>query len=75
MASRILDTLSVLGQRDLPCLVVRLLLLNVVGSSPARFASPEAERPLRSARRSMPRQIALCVSMIGAAFPQLSQDA
>src|SRR3546814_9938110 len=44
---------SVLGQRCLPSLVMRLLLLKVVGSSPAWRASPEGERLYRAARRSI----------------------
>ena len=40
---RILAMLSVEGQRSLPSLEKRLLLLNVVGSSPARRASPDVE--------------------------------
>jgi hypothetical protein len=46
-------------------LVVRLLLLNVVGSRPARFAKPEADSWFFAASKSMPRQIALCVSIAG----------
>src|SRR3546814_13869707 len=54
---------SVLGQRCLPSLVMRLLLLKVVGSSPACRASPEGERLYRAARRSMARQTLWCSSM------------
>src|SRR6266436_6930743 len=61
--SRILATLSVLGQRALPPGAVRLLLLKVVGSRPERRASPEAERPCFSARRSIARQMSLCRNM------------
>src|SRR5439155_17078141 len=61
--SRILATLSVLGQRALPPGAVRLLLLNVVGSRPERRASPEGERPCFSARRSIARQMSLCRSI------------
>ena len=55
--------LSVLGQRNLPSRVIRLLLLKVVGSNPAHFASPEGDRPCAVARRSMDRQISECLSM------------
>src|SRR3954470_9545940 len=71
VASRIFDKLSVLGQRGLPCLVVRLLLLKVVGSSPARLAKPDADRWFFAANISMPRQIALCVSIQGRLSPTL----
>ena len=46
VASRILAMLSVDGQRGRPSAATRLDLLKVVGSSPARRASPEALRPL-----------------------------
>ena len=52
VAARIFDMLSVLGQRNLPSLDKRLLLLNVVGSSPAFLASRDVE-PYSWARRSM----------------------
>src|SRR3546814_15117730 len=54
---------SVLGQRCLPSLVMRLLLLKVVGSSPAWRASPEGERLYRAARRSIARQTLWCSNM------------
>ncbi len=57
VACRILASDSVLGQRSLPSPVTRLLLLNVVGSRPARRASPEGDMPWRSANRSMARQM------------------
>src|SRR3546814_15440162 len=44
---------SVLGQRCLTSLVMRLLLLKVVGSSPACRARPEGERLYRAGRRSL----------------------
>ena len=54
---------SVEGQRARPSEVMRFDLLNVVGSSPARRASPEADRPARSARRSIADQICAWVSI------------
>ena len=45
LACRIFEMLSVLGQRSFPSLVIRLLLLNVVGSRPARLAKPEGDIP------------------------------
>ncbi len=54
---------SVEGQRARPCGVMRFDLLNVVGSSPARRASPDADRPARAARRSMADQTCACVSI------------
>src|SRR5262245_40275559 len=56
---------SVDGQRARPSAVMRLDRLNVVGSSPALLASPEAERPQRAARRSRAVQICAWVSMSG----------
>ena len=43
VTARIFDRLSVEGQRGLPSALMRLLLLNVVGSSPAFFARPDGE--------------------------------
>ena len=63
MAVRTLEMLSVLGQRSLPSRVVRLLLLKVVGSRPARRANPEADSPCSRANRSMARQISEWRSM------------
>ncbi len=42
---------------------MRLLLLKVVGSRPERRASPEADMPCFSARRSMARQTSACFNM------------
>src|SRR6476646_2708324 len=56
---------SVEGQRARPSAVMRFDLLNVVGSSPARRASPEADRPARSASRSIADQICAWVSIEG----------
>jgi hypothetical protein len=42
---------------------MRFDLLNVVGSRPARRASPEAVNPARAARRSMADQTCACVSI------------
>jgi hypothetical protein len=44
VASSTLARLSVEGQRGRPSPVTRFDLLNEVGSSPARLASPDAER-------------------------------
>ena len=54
---------SVDGQRARPGGVMRFDLLNVVGSRPARRASPEAESPARAARRSMADQTCAWVSI------------
>ena len=54
---------SVDGQRARPSGVMRLDLLNVVGSSPARLARPEADSPARAASRSIADQIWACVSI------------
>jgi hypothetical protein len=48
---------------------MRFDLLNVVGSSPARLASPEAERPARAAKRSMADQTCAWVSIIAPSMP------
>src|SRR5499427_10617105 len=56
---------SVEGQRARPSGVMRFDLLNVVGSRPARLASPDAESFDRAASRSMAIQICPCVNMVG----------
>src|SRR5712692_31822 len=63
VAARHFATDSVDGQRSRPSGVTRFDLLNVVGSSPARLASPEADNPARSARASIAAQIWACVSI------------
>src|SRR5271156_4716065 len=62
---------SVEGQRARPSAVTRLDLLKVVGSSPARLARPEADRPARAARRSIADQTCAWVSIHA---PQLARD-
>ncbi len=57
VAASALATNSVEGQRSRPSGVMRLDLLKVVGSRPARLASPEADSPARSASRSSAVQI------------------
>ena len=54
---------SVDGQRARPSAVMRFDLLKVVGSRPARFASPDADSPARVARRSIADQTCACVSI------------
>src|SRR5437868_11883080 len=54
---------SVEGQRWRPSGVMRLDLLKVVGSSPARLARPDADSPERAASRSSAFQICAWVSM------------
>ena len=54
---------SVEGQRARPCGVMRFDLLNVVGSSPAFLARPDAERPARAASRSTAFQMSAWVSI------------
>src|SRR3984893_14370220 len=63
VAASALATDSVEGQRARPSAVMRLDLLNVVGSSPARLARPDGDSPARAARRSRAVQIWACVSM------------
>src|SRR6202011_2616301 len=57
VAASALATDSVEGQRSRPSGVMRLDLLKVVGSRPARLASPEGDNPPRSASRSSAVQI------------------
>ena len=61
MDDNILDILLVDGQRGWPSLDQRLLLLNVVGSKPLHFASPEQDIPCSVAKRSIARQTSSCV--------------
>ena len=61
VASRIFAMLLVDGHRGWPYLDQRLLLLNVVGSSPLHFAKPEHDIPCSVAKRSMARQTSSCV--------------
>src|SRR6185436_9363674 len=58
-----LATDSVEGQRGRPSGVIRFDLLNVVGSSPAALARPEADFPDRAASRSMAFQMSEWVSI------------
>src|SRR5262249_28461362 len=51
------------GQRARPSAVMRFDLLKVVGSRPARRASPDAVNPARAARRSMADQTCACVNI------------
>src|SRR5207248_10290023 len=57
VAASAFDTDSVDGHRSRPSGVTRLDLWKVVGSRPARLASPEGDRPARSASRSSAIQI------------------
>ena len=59
--AKILEILLVDGQRGCPSRDQRLLRLNVVGSSPLRFASPEQDIPCSDAKRSMARHTSACV--------------
>src|SRR5262249_7773054 len=54
---------SVDGQRARPSAVMRFDLLKVVGSRPARRASPDAVNPVRAARLSMADQTCACVNI------------
>ncbi|MNL42624.1 hypothetical protein D3C87_1650890 [compost metagenome] len=63
VASRILEMLSVEGQRSRPSLLTRLETLKAVASSPASLASAETDTPWRRASASMPSQMARCESM------------
>src|SRR5204863_389210 len=56
---------SVDGQRSRPSAVTRFDLLKVVGSRPARRASPEGDSPARSASRSSAAQTWPWVSIRG----------
>ena len=58
---KILEILLVDGHRGCPSLDQRLLLLNVVGSKPLHFASPEHDIPCSVAKRSMARHTSSCV--------------
>ena len=58
-----LATDSVEGQRSRPPGVIRFDLLKVVGSSPARLASPDGYNPARAASRSIAVQICAWVSI------------
>src|ERR1700736_5323126 len=66
VAASALATDSVEGHRSRPSGVTRLDLLKVVGSRPARLASPEGDSPARSASRSSAVQICSWVSILGA---------
>src|ERR1700737_4597781 len=55
---------SVDGQRLRPSGVMRFDLLNVVGSSPAFLARPDAESPARAASRSTAFQMSEWVSIV-----------
>src|SRR5436305_922661 len=66
VAASALATDSVEGHRSRPSGVTRLDLLNVVGSRPARLASPEGDSPPRSASRSSAVQICAWVSILEA---------
>ena len=61
VASNILAMLLVDGQRGCPYFDQRLLLLNMVGSSPLSFAKPEQESLWAAAKQSIAFQISLCV--------------
>ena len=61
VASRILAMLFVDGQRGCPYFELRLLLLNVVGSSPLNFAKPEQDIFLENANLSIAVHTSLCV--------------
>src|SRR5580704_2587741 len=63
VAVRALATDSVDGQRSRPSGVMRLDLLNEVGSSPAALARPEGDRPARAASRSRAVHSCACVSI------------
>src|SRR3982074_3635261 len=63
VAASALATDSVEGQRSRPSGVMRLDLLKVVGSRPERLASPEGDKPARSASRSSAVQICWWVSI------------
>src|SRR5258707_14495732 len=65
VAPSALATDSVEGQRSRPSGVIRLDLLKVVGSRPARLASPEGDSPARSASRSSAVQTWSWVSIRG----------
>lgn len=57
VALNILEIVSVDGQRGCPNTDARLLLLNVVGSRPLRFANPEQDMPWSCANNSIACQI------------------
>ena len=59
--AKILEILLVDGQRGCPSRDQRLLRLNVVGSNPLRFASPEQDNPCADAKFSIARHTSACV--------------
>jgi hypothetical protein len=61
VADNILDKLYVDGQRGLPYLFQRLLLLNVVGFRPLIIAKREHDMPWRCAQLSIAHHISICV--------------
>lgn len=61
VASRIFAILFVGGQRGRPYLDQRLLLLNVVGSKPLRFARQEQDILHEYAKLSIAPHTSLCV--------------
>ena len=61
VASKIFAMLFVDGQRGWPYLDQRLLLLNVVGSKPLRFARQEQDILCEYAKLSIAPHISLCV--------------
>ena len=62
VALRIFETLSVDGQRSRPSAATRFDGLKVVGSSPARRASPDVVRLYRLATSSIAAQMRSCDS-------------
>src|SRR3954453_17202358 len=73
VAARHFATDSVDGQRWRWSGVRRLDLLKVVGSRPARLASPEGDVPARAASASMAPQIWLWVSMADGAGVDMAE--
>ena len=62
--ANIFEILLVDGQRGWPALDQRLLLLNVVGSKPLHFASPEQDILCSRAKLSIARQTSSCVIVL-----------
>lgn len=64
----IFEMLLVDGQRGWPSLDQRLLRLNVVGSKPLHFASPEQDIPCSVAKRSIARQTSSWVMVLSPCY-------
>src|SRR6185437_14927132 len=69
VADRILDKVSVEGQRSVPSGLERFEGLSAVGSRPARIARREVEMPLARARHSIAPHICAQLNIIPSSHP------